>query len=66
MSYDGHTPSPDAAVGFASNALSTLRLWRERIRFRQELAARSERELQDIGTCWSSVSDEIRKPFWRD
>ena len=32
---------------------------------RRELAARSERELQDMGTCWSSIADEVSKPFWR-
>jgi uncharacterized protein YjiS (DUF1127 family) len=56
---------PVSIAGFGSNVLSVLRIWRERVRYRQELAARSERELQDIGTCWSSISDEIGKPFWR-
>jgi uncharacterized protein YjiS (DUF1127 family) len=65
MSFDRHIPSPDSAGGFASNALSMVRIWRERARFRRELAARSEHELQDIGTCWSSISDEVSKPFWR-
>jgi uncharacterized protein YjiS (DUF1127 family) len=65
MSHDVYDQAPDYVAGFASNAASTLRIWRERARFRQELAARSERELQDIGTCWSSISDEISKPFWR-
>jgi uncharacterized protein YjiS (DUF1127 family) len=49
----------------ASNTLSMLRTWRERARSRAELAARSDRELQDIGTCRSSISEEISKPFWR-
>ena len=49
----------------ALNALSMVRTWRERARSRAELAARSDRELQDIGTCRSSISDEISKPFWR-
>ena len=26
-------------------------------------AARSERDLQDMGTCWSSIASEISKPF---
>jgi hypothetical protein len=21
--------------------------------------------LQDIGTCWSDIADEVGKPFWR-
>ena len=56
---------PQSIFGFGSNVVALLRIWRERARYRQELAARSERELQDIGTCWSSISDEIKKPFWR-
>jgi uncharacterized protein YjiS (DUF1127 family) len=49
----------------ASNTLSMMRTWRERVRSREELAARSDRELQDIGTYRSSILDEISKPFWR-
>jgi uncharacterized protein YjiS (DUF1127 family) len=71
MYFDDCTGSPapvakPISIGrFASNALSMLRIWRERARSRRELAARSERELQDIGTCSSSISAEIGKPFWR-
>jgi uncharacterized protein YjiS (DUF1127 family) len=65
MSHDGHAALPDSVLGFASDALSMVRIWRERARFREALAARSEYELQDMGTCWSSISDEISKPFWR-
>lgn len=65
MSHDAYNQMPDSVARFASNAGSVVRLWRERARFRHELAARSERELQDIGTCRSSISDEIGKPFWR-
>ena len=65
MSQDAYNQITDSVAGFASNALSIMQVWRERVRFRGELAARSERELQDIGTCWSSISDEVSKPFWR-
>jgi uncharacterized protein YjiS (DUF1127 family) len=47
------------------NLLALVQVWRARSRFRRELAARSERDLQDMGTCWSSIADEISKPFWR-
>jgi uncharacterized protein YjiS (DUF1127 family) len=47
------------------NILAIVRIWRTRARIRRELAARSERELQDMGTCWSSIADEVSKPFWR-
>jgi uncharacterized protein YjiS (DUF1127 family) len=47
------------------NILAMVQIWRARARFRRELAARSEHELQDMGTCWSSIADEVSKPFWR-
>jgi uncharacterized protein YjiS (DUF1127 family) len=47
------------------NILAVVEVWRARSRFRREFAARSENELQDMGTCWSSIADEISKPFWR-
>jgi len=56
---------PDLLVVTGWNILSIVRIWRARIRVRRELAARSEYELQDMGTCWSSISDEVGKPFWR-
>jgi uncharacterized protein YjiS (DUF1127 family) len=45
--------------------LSLFRIWRARMRVRRKLAALSERELRDMGTCWSSIADEVGKPFWR-
>lgn len=60
---DRHPPS--LIVVLALNALSMLRVWRERARSRRDLAARSDRELQDIGACRSSISYEVGKPFWR-
>jgi uncharacterized protein YjiS (DUF1127 family) len=65
MSFDPHPQVPDSAGEFASSALSMVRTWRERARIREALAARSEQELQDMGTCWSAISDEVSKPFWR-
>jgi uncharacterized protein YjiS (DUF1127 family) len=47
------------------NVLSTIGIWRARGRARRELAARSERELQDMATNWSEIADEVSKPFWR-
>jgi uncharacterized protein YjiS (DUF1127 family) len=51
--------------GFFRNALATLRLWQERSRNRRTLAQFSERDLHDIGLSWSSISEEVNKPFWR-
>ena len=62
---DRHTAPRSLVVVLASNALSMMRTWRERARSRRELAALSDRELQDIGAFRSSISDEIGKPFWR-
>jgi uncharacterized protein YjiS (DUF1127 family) len=62
---DRHAAPPSLVVGVALNALSTVRTWRARARFRRALAARNDYELQDMGTCWSSISDEVSKPFWR-
>ena len=45
--------------------LATVRLWRERGRARRQLAAMSERELQDMGICRSEIANEIAQPFWR-
>jgi uncharacterized protein YjiS (DUF1127 family) len=50
---------------FFRNALATLRTWRERTRTRRALAQWNERDLHDIGLSWSSVSEEVNKPFWR-
>jgi uncharacterized protein YjiS (DUF1127 family) len=62
---DCHAPPPSFVVLVALTALSTVRIWRARARFRRQLAARSDHELQDMGTCRASISDEVSKPFWR-
>ena len=43
----------------------TVNVWRLRRRVRSQLAAMSDRELQDIGTCRSEIAEDIHKPFWR-
>ncbi len=58
-------PLMSSLVVLVRNILSTVRIWRARALTRRELAARSERELRDMGTCWSSIADEVSKPFWR-
>ena len=45
--------------------VTRVRLWRNRSRIRRQLAVMSARELQDMGTCWAEISDEVGKPFWR-
>ena len=55
----------DDLVALVRNILAMIRIWRARARCRRELAMLSERELQDMGTNWSSIADEVSKPFWR-
>jgi uncharacterized protein YjiS (DUF1127 family) len=45
--------------------VTRVRLWRNRSRIRRQLAVMSARELQDMGTSWAEISDEVGKPFWR-
>jgi len=56
-------------VGVFRGALSqiseVLHAWRDRSKMRRELARLSERELHDIGRCWSDIAHEVDKPFWR-
>lgn len=50
----------------ARDVLEMVRIWRRRIRDRRELAAMSERQLNDMGMCWAEVTAEIEKPCWRE
>ena len=45
--------------------LQQLRLWQQRMRTRQQLAALDERQLADVGISHSERLDELNKPFWR-
>ena len=49
----------------ARDVVAIVQVWRARARLRRDLADLGERELQDMGTCWSSIAHEIAKPFWR-
>jgi uncharacterized protein YjiS (DUF1127 family) len=42
-----------------------VRLWRIRVRERQELAGLTSRELRDFGASRSEAIGEVRKPFWQ-
>ena len=54
-----------SAFAVVEGLFALARVWRERQRVRRQLAAMSERELQDAGTCRSEIACEIGKPFWR-
>jgi uncharacterized protein (TIGR00369 family) len=61
-----HSRNPgDSALAVTAAVLALVRVWRERRRTRRQLAAMSERELQDIGICRSDIASEIGQPFWR-
>lgn len=51
---------------FIGSARTTVSRWCERARYRRALARMNERELADIGVCWSQVVEEASKPFWRE
>ncbi|WP_249152643.1 DUF1127 domain-containing protein [Bradyrhizobium liaoningense] len=53
------------AIGIMRALRERLSVWRARHRARSQLAAMSDRELQDIGTCRSEIADDLSKPFWR-
>ena len=58
--------NPDSfALAVIEVVLAFARTWREHRRTRCQLAAMSERELQDMGICRSEIVHEIGKPFWR-
>ncbi len=46
--------------------LATVRLWRQRVRERDQLARLDERMLADIGLTRGQAEFLINKPFWRE
>ena len=44
----------------------TLRVWRQRIRARDELSRLDLRSLQDIGLTTADRDFLVNKPFWRE
>jgi uncharacterized protein YjiS (DUF1127 family) len=50
----------------ARRILFTLRVWRERIRGRNDLARLDARSLADIGLTTADRDFLVNKPFWRD
>jgi uncharacterized protein YjiS (DUF1127 family) len=43
--------------------LMLVSAWRQNSREQRQLAAMSDRELQDIGVCRGEVADRISRPF---
>jgi uncharacterized protein YjiS (DUF1127 family) len=66
------TPAGPTGLSRRHYSLATLRsmiaTWRERIRFRRELAQKSKANphlIEDMGLKRWQVEAEIAKPFWR-
>ena len=51
--------------GLLARIGETLRVWRQRQLQRRELTRWTERDLHDVGLCWTDVIHEAEKPFWR-
>lgn len=47
------------------HVVTVLRTWRRRAAERAELAAWTDRDLNDVGLSRDDVAHEIDKPFWR-
>jgi uncharacterized protein YjiS (DUF1127 family) len=45
--------------------VATIRLWRRRVRSRQQLRDLNDHSLKDIGLSRDAVAYEVAKPFWR-
>jgi uncharacterized protein YjiS (DUF1127 family) len=54
-----------APLGPTRRMVATIRLWRRRVRSRQELRDLSDHLLKDIGLSRDAVACEVAKPFWR-
>ena len=60
-------PSGAGAIGFRhlfKSVAELLRLWRNRVEERRQLAEMTGRDRRDIGITKSDVIREINKPFW--
>ncbi len=53
-------------TGLLTRVRETLRLWRKRIREREELSRMRDVELQDMGISRTNAMMEVSKPFWRE
>ena len=51
--------------GVVKQVGDTLRIWRDRVKQRRELAQWTDRDLHDVGLSWSDIALEVKKPFWR-
>jgi uncharacterized protein YjiS (DUF1127 family) len=59
------TPSKPRGAALLGTVISTLLLWRRRIRERQAFPVLDERELRDLRLTRWDLERELAKPFWR-
>jgi uncharacterized protein YjiS (DUF1127 family) len=51
-------------LAIGRSMLMLVAAWRQNSRDRRQLAAMSDRDLQDIGVCRGEVADGISRSFW--
>jgi uncharacterized protein YjiS (DUF1127 family) len=52
-------------TGFLGHLNEVMHTWHRRYVERCELAAWTDRDLNDVGLSWDDVAHEAEKPFWR-
>jgi uncharacterized protein YjiS (DUF1127 family) len=63
--YASNKSRLEYSVSFLHRFIVLLKIWRQCLRDRRELAAMDDRSLRDIGLTRYDVELELRKPFWR-
>jgi uncharacterized protein YjiS (DUF1127 family) len=56
-------PFPVSLLAIAQSMLMLVAAWRQNSREQRQLAAMSDRELQDIGVCRGEVAEKTSRPF---
>ena len=64
LSWEGRGATRGSARAWR-RLLSTLRLWQQRARGRQQLRHLNDHALRDIGITRLQAAAEATKPFWR-
>jgi uncharacterized protein YjiS (DUF1127 family) len=59
-------PFPVSLLAIIRSILMLVAAWRQNSRDQRQLAAMSDRELEDIGVCRGEVADKISRPFRAD
>ena len=57
--------APGRTTSALERTVAQLKLWRQRMRDRAELAQLTARDARDLGVDPGAIAYEISKPFWR-